>query len=327
MKYQKAFLAKFPDQIEFALNNYDRHNLSIDQFSHVVIGGLGGSGIAGRIAKSYFHGTSPVPIEIVSDYNLPAYVGEKSLVILSSYSGNTEETLSLYISAIEKHATVLVITTGGLLQELALEANIQIFEAEKGFQPRMALGYSLTFLVLIFSELLKQSLHNNIRSLMMHLKETDVFITRAEKLFAKFKLDFESGKCVINTDPAAFPIGLRFAQQLQENAKCEAFVHELPEANHNVIESYYGELNSNFVFIDSCENQKVCNRFAFVKGLLQKNNNNVIDVNLLGFTLRDLYEIIYTLDWVSLMIADAKGVKSDDIANINALKEYLSTKS
>jgi glucose/mannose-6-phosphate isomerase len=325
MKYQKAFLERFPDQIEFALQNYDRHNLEIDQFSNIVIGGLGGSGIAGRIVKSYFQSSCSIPVEIVSEYNLPAYADEKSLVILSSYSGNTEETLSLYINAIEKHATVLVITTGGLLMELALEANIQIFQAEKGFQPRMALGYSLTYLVLIFSELLQQSLHKNIKSLIAHLRETDVFVSKAKSLFEK--LDFENEKCVINTDPSAYPIGVRFAQQLQENAKCEAFVHELPEANHNVIESYYGKLSSNFVFVDSSENPKISNRFAFIKDLLLKHNNKVVEVSLTGFTLRDLYEIIYTLDWLSLMISEARGVKSDEIPNINELKEYLSDKS
>ncbi|MBC8343259.1 MAG: SIS domain-containing protein [Bacteroidetes bacterium] len=327
MKYQKAFLEKFPVQIEYALNQYDRHNLTIDQFQHIIIGGLGGSGIAGRIIKSYFQGSCPVPVEIISDYNLPAYAGEKSLVILSSYSGNTEETLSLYITAIERHATVLVITTGGLLQELAIEANIQIYQAEKGFQPRMALGYSLTFLVLIFSELLKQSLHNNIRSLIVHLRETEVFITRAATLFKQFKLNSKHGKCVIHTDTAAFPIGVRFAQQLQENAKYEAFVHEMPESNHNVIESYYGHLNTNFVFIDSCLNQKVSARISFIKNLLEKNKNNVIDTHLNGFTLRDMYETIYCLDWLSLMIADARNVQSDAIQNINQLKEYLSAKS
>jgi len=326
MKYQQAFLEQFPRQIEYSLQNYVRHNINIDDLNNIIIGGLGGSGIAGRIIRSFYQNACPVPVEVVSDYHLPAYAGGNSLVILNSYSGNTEETLSLYIEAIEKQALILVITTGGLLQELAQENNVQVYLAETGFQPRMALGYSLTYLALIFSELLKQNHHNNIRSFTAGLKNREHYISKAQLLFKVIKKGLKK-KIIILTDTLTYPIGIRFAQQLQENAKTEAFVHELPESNHNVIETYYGKMDSVFVFIDSGQNDKITQRFLFLHELLQKNEHLMLSQNLNGFALRDVYEVIYILDWLSLLIAEAKNAKSDVISNINELKLFLSNKN
>jgi len=323
MKYQKKYLEKFPSQIEYTLSNYIRHNLNAESFRNIVICGLGGSGIAGRIIKSFFYDTSPVPIEIVSDYSLPFYVNENSLVIISSYSGNTEETLSLYIQAVERHAHILAITTGGLLNELATENNIQVYLSEPGFQPRMALGYSLTYLFLIFSELFHQNLQQNYKSLLGALRNTNEFIKEG-KLLIPFFQEYPDNKIVIITDPPTYPIGIRFAQQLQENAKTEAFVHEIPEANHNVIETYYGRLNSSYIMIDSGLNEKISSRFEFLQQLLKGQKNITQTMNINGFTLREIYLLIYRLDWLSLLIAEMKNKKSDEIVNIVNLKNFLS---
>jgi len=325
MKYQKDALAKFPEQIQFAIDNYVRHNYTIDNIHNIVLAGLGGSGIAGRIVKSFFLERTPVPVEVISDYTLPQYVDDQSLIILNSYSGNTEETLSMYMYALERNAQILIITTGGLLGELAAENNIQIYQAETGFQPRMALGYSLTFLILIFSDLLKQNSMNNLKSVLRRLKDINSFIERAKNGFEDLANN-TSKKFVIICDPKTSPIGVRFAQQLQENAKAEAFVHEIPEANHNVIETYYGTLDSVYLFIDSKENDKITHRFKFLKELLIENKQIISEVDFGGFSLEEVYETIYTLDWLSLIIADSKGVKSDEISNINKLKTYLKDK-
>jgi len=87
-------------QIEYSISKYKKHNLSYENFKNVVLAGLGGSGIAGRIVKTYFQALAPLPIEVISDYKLPNYVDDKTLVILNSYSGNTEETLSAYMFAL-----------------------------------------------------------------------------------------------------------------------------------------------------------------------------------------------------------------------------------
>ncbi len=325
MKYQKEYLARFPEQISFAINNYVRHNIKASEIDHILLCGLGGSGIAGRITKTFFRNRSPIPVEVVSDYSLPAYVNERSLVILSSYSGNTEETLSMYMAANEKKSKILVITTGGLLGDLAGENNILIYRAEPGFQPRMALGYSLTYLMLIFSELFNQNAEANLKSALKRFHDPKPFIDRAYRGFDDLQHNTDK-KFIIVCDPLTYPIGVRFAQQLQENAKAEAFVHEIPEANHNVIESYYGKIDSVFLFIDSGTNERITYRFEFLKNLLTRLQCVVSQIDFGGYSIEEVYETIYVLDWLSLIIADARKKVSSEIPNINELKNFLKNK-
>ena len=85
-------LKTFYKQLEYVLSNYEKHNLNLTDYSNIVIAGLGGSGIGGQLTKAYFINEMPITVDTVSDYTLPAYVNNKTLLILCSYSGNTEET-------------------------------------------------------------------------------------------------------------------------------------------------------------------------------------------------------------------------------------------
>src|SRR6185437_14161057 len=140
MKYQSKDLRQFPEQIRYAVANYKPSGIKFDQFDNILLCGLGGSGIAGRIIKSYFFDKCPVPIEVISDYVLPQYTGKRTLAILCSYSGNTEETLAMYDIAHAKGAVIIVIATGGKLAEKAVKDGFAFYQAMSGFQPRMALG-------------------------------------------------------------------------------------------------------------------------------------------------------------------------------------------
>jgi len=92
-------LEQFSKQIEFVLNSYVPHNLQINNYNSIVLGGLGGSGIGAKIVSDYMQVSLSIPAQLIGDYHLPAYVNKKTLVILCSYSGNTEETLSLLSEA------------------------------------------------------------------------------------------------------------------------------------------------------------------------------------------------------------------------------------
>ena len=152
MKYLSSELSRFSSQIKYATENYNLHDLKLTDFAQVLISGLGGSGIAGKIVKGYFQNKFLLPIDVISDYVLPAYVNERTLVIVSSYSGNTEESLAMYEDARAKNCTIIVLSTGGKLVEWAKRDKVLIYFAESEFPPRMALGYSLTYLFLIFFE-------------------------------------------------------------------------------------------------------------------------------------------------------------------------------
>jgi hypothetical protein len=128
---------------------------------------------------------------------------------------------------------------------------------------------------------------------------------------------------VVLTDGPMYAVGMRFAQQINENAKHECFCHALPEMNHNVIESYYGKLDTLFFFLDSMQHERITSRFEFLSNLLEVENNKVIHVPMEEFNVRSVAEVIYVLDWLSLYIADQRGVDSLNVPNIASLKEFL----
>ena len=136
----ESALKNFYHQVGFAVGHYSEHGFKADQFSNVIIGGLGGSGIGGRIAKNYYTSLSVLPVEVYSDYHLPEYASEKSLLILSSYSGLTEETLAMFDEGLRKKCKMICISSGGELKEKASLHQIKCYEVEGGYQPRMALG-------------------------------------------------------------------------------------------------------------------------------------------------------------------------------------------
>jgi glucose/mannose-6-phosphate isomerase len=322
MNEQHEALKKYSYQINYAVNNYKPHGLKATDFSNIIIAGLGGSGIGGQIVKAYFLNDMPVPVNCVADYNLPAYANEKTLVIAASYSGNTEETISVFNDAKSRGCKILALTTGGKLNELASSNQVHTLKIEGGFQPRMALGFSLTYLVMLMGELIGKEYKEELNNIATTLAETEPYHEEADAMFQEIRSRIKS-KFVVLADGPLEPIAIRFAQQIQENAKHECFVHTLPEMNHNVIESYYDTLDSVFFTMNSSQNERVNLRFDFITGLLEVENHKVLTMQLEQYNLVSIYELIHRLDWVSLMVADERRVDSLNVPNIMSLKEYL----
>ena len=271
----------------------------------IAICGMGGSSLAAEYIKVLVK----KPIIVVRDYEIPDFVEE---VILVSYSGNTEETISCFYDALKKNKKILaVITSNGKLEEIAKEKGINVIKLPKGYQPRFAFWEMFFALLDIFDKELKD---------------------KAQKIYEKYK-DKVDGKeiaekirnpVIIYTYEKYFCLAYRFKAMLNENAKHFAFVSLLPEANHNEIECFYKKENFDFVFIKANYPERIKLRYNFTKKLLEKKGFNVIEVDI---TKEDfLEELIYgtlLLDDVSLKLAFKKGVDPYKIENIEKLKEYL----
>ena len=319
----EASLKEFDKQLDYVISNYVNHGLSHESFNHVVLGGLGGSGIGALIAKSWFFPLAKLPIECINDYHLPAYTSEKTLVVLNSYSGNTEETLSLYAEAKERNATILTLTSGGQLQDLANNDDVKCYPLEGGFQPRQTLGMGLSYLILILGDFFGVDYQNEIQSIKTKLIENqEKQIRSAERIF-----DFFSGslknKFVILADRAMYPLAIRFAQQLNENAKLEAFVHPVPECNHNVLESYTDRLPTNFLFLYTEENVRVGSRFDFIAGHLEMDNNKVLPLGIPDYDMYAIYDVNYRLDWFTVLAANLLDADSMNVPVLTSLKEFM----
>src|SRR3990172_9839184 len=159
-------IRNIPDQMEQAWNEVDKLEIpkSYSEIENIVFCGMGGSALGGRIIDSLTTSTIRVPFEIFTEYNLPNYVNNKTLVVLSSYSGNTEETLNCAHEAVNKNAKIIGITTGGKLADFLdkqkLLSYVFIPKSNISNQPRMALGYSVAGVLKFLTKLGLYDLNN-----------------------------------------------------------------------------------------------------------------------------------------------------------------------
>ena len=209
----------------------------------VVLLGMGASAIAAELVSSLVVSEAKLPIFICRDYDLPAFVDAKTLVIASSYSGMTEETLSSFEQALKTEAKKLVITTGGKLRIMAAERNIPVFSFHYQAQPRAALGFSL---MAIFGLLQKlgvisdksadvaetvQTLHQ----LSPKISEGVVLSRNPAKQLARLLYGHLP---VIYGASVLYGVARRWKTQLNENSKAWAFYEVSPELNHNAVVGY-----------------------------------------------------------------------------------------
>ena len=316
-------LNQFDEQLNYVIENYQSHRFKINNYDNIILCGLGGSGIGAVIAKNWFFDQCPKPIECIRDYHLPKYASDKTLIVLNSYSGNTEETLSMFEEAKQKNCTIIIMTSGGKLNELAIENNLKVYTIPTGYQPRMTIGFGLSYLLLILGDLMGNDLKEELHEINHKMIENrDRMKDSAKTIFDFFKNNLKN-KFVVNADRFFTPIAIRFCQQLQENSKLEGFVHTLPEANHNVIESYTNRMNTNFIMIYLSESEGTSQRFDFLISFLELDNNKVLPMMVPEYTLYAIYDVIYRLDWVSVMFAEEIGAPMMEVPIITQLKEHL----
>lgn len=317
-------LDNFTEQFDFVIKNYKSHEMNVNQFDNIIMGGLGGSGIGAVLAKNWFFDKCPVPIETVADYHLPKFASSKTLVILNSYSGNTEETLQLFEEANQLECSIIVLTGGGKLKELAIQNNLKIYDLKSGYQPRMTVGQGLGFISMIFGELLGNNYKPLIQGIRDYFEENrDRQKQSGVQIFNFFKNTIRK-KFVIVADREYAPVAVRFSQQLQENSKLEGFVNVLPEANHNAIESYTDRLDTNFIMLYSNQNPRVAARFDFLISHLELDNNIILPMQIPEYSLQAIFDIIYRLDWVSILLAKELGSDLMNVPIIMNLKGFLS---
>jgi len=217
----------FPAQISNAINDTKDLSINLDNIHRVIIMGMGGSAIAGLIMKDI----SPhLEIIVERNYFPNAVIDEKTLLIICSYSGNTEESLSYYNHASNLTKNIFGITSGGKLLKLLKNDNHDYCIVPEGYPPRSILGYTLTVLIKLLDEdelleLLNIELLQDYSN-KFSLEDSEIF-SLAKKIHSTFP--------VIVTEEDLSSIGYRLKCQLNENSKMLSYNVTLPEMNHNEI--------------------------------------------------------------------------------------------
>ncbi len=326
--------------LEIALNewaqlkynfNY-KTSINSQKIKNIVFSGMGGSALAALISKS-FPGYN-LPFEVVRDYQIPSYVDDSSLFIASSYSGNTEETLSALELAIQKKAQIIVLCSGGQLQEIANQKKLDLILIPPGLQPRYTVFYGLRAILEVLVEL-KLTTPDKLEELI----KASEFIKQAVKDWsseirtslnlAKQIAQEASGKSVVIYGGSLMSqVAYKWKISFNENAKQVAWWNQFSEFNHNefigwtkqpVIKPYcIIEIISNY------EYPRILKRFELSNKLLSGNMPYPIIVKPKGSSL--IEEILYAInlgDFVSLYSAILNGVNPEPVELIEKFKKEL----
>lgn len=303
----------------------------------VVIAGMGGSGLAATMAKTWPGLT--VPLEVVHDYKLPDFIDEHTLLICSSYSGNTEETLACIEKALEERAPaelkpmIVVVAAGGKLQEIANEQGLPSIALPGGFQPRMTLGYQLRALCEIFNQanLCDGALEQLSEAAnLMHEKTKDLIpsVPTSNNQAKQLALELAGSSIVVYSGPFLSSAAYKWKINFNENAKTVAWQGTIPEFNHNEFLGWTSHpVDKPYKVVDlrsNLEHPRVQKRFEVTEQLLSGRRPAPIIVNAVGAT--PLQQLLWTVqlgDFVSLYLALLNGLNPTPVDLIEKFKKAL----
>ena len=323
----KDLIANFSIQLKEAVAIGESAKLTHNEYPirNVLITGLGGSGIGGTIIAEIAADQSPVPVIINKDYFLPEFVNEETLLIVSSYSGNTEETLCAMEIAIKRGAKLVCITSGGKVLDLAKDNGFDHIVVPGGMPPRSCLGYSFTQLLYVFNffGLINDGFKADLQKAIALLDVEEVNIQKdamaiAKKLVNKVPIIY----CVANYEGVA----IRLRQQINENSKMLCWHHVIPEMNHNELVGWTEKSEHWAVVILRSDNdyERTQKRIEINKEVIKKYTDNITEIYSKGDSAieRSIY-LIHLGDWISWYLSELRNVDATEVNVINYLKSTL----
>jgi len=326
------------DQIVDALSQVANIVVPADynNIKNVVVSGMGGSVLGSYVIKNLFKSELKVPLEIVSHYTLPEYVDQNTLVLLSSYSGTTEETLSAAEDAKSRGAKVMVITSGGPLEQLALSNYWPMYKIIATFnpcnQPRLAIGYVIMGQLALFAKagiITDQS--ELLNKVVLGLKKMIPSLTpEVENNPAKLLAFAAFDKHIIFV-AAEHLIGAAHIMnnQVNENAKTLTSEWPLPEFNHHYMEALsFPKLAKDTtlftLFNSALYHERIQKRVLVTKQLLEDKG---YEVQLIQATapskLEQVFEVIQLGEFVTAYLPVLYGIDPSDIPNVDWFKAEM----
>jgi len=299
---------------------------------NITVAGMGGSAIGGDLAAALLAGELKVPMNVHRDYGLPAYVGRDSLVIASSYSGNTEESLSSFEEAQRRGARVLVLTTGGKIAELARAAKYPVITFSYPAQPRAALGYSLGLVLGALTRLgFVRDLSSDVDAALADVAKLEERVHEGARTNDAKKLAIELyGRIIFAYGGGVLGVMARRVKgQWNENAKNWGAFDVLPELNHNGVVGFpHPDIARDALTVlllrSDRDNPRHKLRFDVTRELLDRASVPHKTLQFSGANmLSEVLQLTLFTDYVSFYVALLNGADPSPVKSIDYLKERL----
>jgi glucose/mannose-6-phosphate isomerase len=309
---------------------------SADGIRNIVVMGMGGSGISGDVIAAAFNDELPVPVIVLKQMRVPAFVGPETLAFAVSYSGDTEETVAMARRALERGTRFVAVSRGGALADLARDAGALHMPCPDGYLPRAAIGALVAPLVVTLFRLgLAPGGHANLVYAQQQLADRRA---RCEPAIAGAANPArELARKIDRTVPLVYGGGAlgavaayRWKCDVNENAKAPAFCHSYPELDHNEICAWgqHGDVTRQLVTLvelrHGFEHERLGHRFDMTREIIGECVHQVLSVEAEGQgRLAQLLDLMYVGDWVSCYLALQNDVDPGPIDAIFDLKTRL----
>jgi len=331
-----SLLRSFPEQVNTALTIAGNVKVPFRAggISRVILTGLGGSAIGGDLLRAYLSSELPIPFLVNRNYTLPECAGRTTLVIVSSYSGDTEETVSAYREALKRRAKILCISSNGATERLARAKRNTFIKIPGGLPPRAALGYSFFPMLVTLSRigLIPDKSRDMRETLAIIRRKTEEYgnpqsadntaLTLAHQLRGRLGVLYSA------TDHLD-AVATRWRCQLAENAKTLASANTLPEMNHNELVGWKAlgpqMADMQVIFLrDRVDHPRTSTRIDITKEILASHTSHITEVWSEGRSLlARMFSLICLGDWTSFYLAILHGEDPTPIAVIDYLKNAL----
>ncbi|MHB2154621.1 bifunctional phosphoglucose/phosphomannose isomerase [Calditrichota bacterium GD2] len=334
----KSILLKFHLQIEQSPQLLEKASINIDvsKVKNIVYLGLGASGLAGDLLHDVLFDCLRVPMNVIGGYFLPGYCTENTLVIASSYSGETEETVAATKKAIESDAQVLIVTSGGEMRRLAEENNLSHILLPENFRSRHVLG--LLFFPLYhflgkngFISRYQEDLSDLAKFVKKFSARNDYPTFSGNILSRSLAYTIENKIPVIySTAPYLRSVSRSWKDEIEQKAKALAIAGVIPEMNHNEIVGWEwnSDMIKNFIaiFLENKDvDSRILKRIEISKEIIKKRGVEVVEVYADGKSrLEKVFSLVLLGDWMSYYLALLYKKDPTEIKNVDYIRQKMS---
>ncbi len=306
---------------------------------NIIVAGMGGSAVGGDVLKDWLRDDARVPIEVSREYHLPAYADDRTLVLAVSYSGNTEETLSSFVEAVERRCMIIAVSSGGQLENFSQRLGTPLVKLPENLPPRAAFPYLFFPLATVLKKLgvftpSVQEIEETIKTLEDLREEVRPETPTSRNLAKQLALEVKDHIPFVYGFGFYRSVALRMKTQFNENSKMLSKYEYFPELNHNEVVGWTEpkETAKYFVVIlirDPDEPPEIRSRIDITRRIaLEDRAGKILEVVGRGRSrLSKMLSVIYLADLVSVYLAILNGVDPTPVELIDRMKSELSRRA